>query len=241
MKQQNLLAGLPGASLSGAVVIATLMSGNTPVAQAQVAPRMAAPQGMAAPQVAPPQASRGEVAPVNSAPSGPGVNIELKDTTLADALEMNFKIMGNPAHVVHEAAKSVPIRNLKLQNVQAAELPRILANQYNFEVVRSADGTYLVTPRMPRQMAGGRGGRRNRGGQTQGQGGVGNPFGNQGGRAGQNGTRGQGGLGNPGAAGAATGQAGGFRGVRGTANPAGNGDTRAPGAAARTGTGANGR
>ncbi len=75
--------------------------------------------------------------------------VELKDATLADALEMMFKASGNPAHIIDEAAKSVRIASVTLPNATADAVIRQLANQNNFLVKKNSAGATVVEPRAP--------------------------------------------------------------------------------------------
>lgn len=83
-------------------------------------------------------------------PGGTGrFYVELKDATLADALEMVFKASGNPAHIIDEAAKSVRIASLTLPNATSDSIIRQLANQNNFLVKKNAAGATVIEPRAP--------------------------------------------------------------------------------------------
>lgn len=75
--------------------------------------------------------------------------VELKDATLADALEMVFKASGNPAHIIDEAAKSVYIASVTLPNATADAVIRQLANQNNFLVKKNSAGATVIEPRAP--------------------------------------------------------------------------------------------
>lgn len=75
--------------------------------------------------------------------------VELKDATLADALEMVFKASGNPAHIIDEAAKSVRIASVTLPNATADAVIRQLANQNNFLVKKNSAGATVIEPRAP--------------------------------------------------------------------------------------------
>ena len=75
--------------------------------------------------------------------------VELKDASLADALEMVFKASGNPAHIIDEAAKSVYIASITLPNATADAVIRQLANQNNFLVKKNSAGATVIEPRAP--------------------------------------------------------------------------------------------
>lgn len=77
--------------------------------------------------------------------------VELRDASLADALELVFKAAGNPSHIIDEAAKSVNLAVLTFTNVQWDGIVRQLATQNNFKVMRNAAGTYIIEPRAPVQ------------------------------------------------------------------------------------------
>ena len=83
--------------------------------------------------------------------------VELKDTNLADALEMIFKASGNPSHIIDEAAKSSPLASVVFPNITAESLVLQLARQTNFLVRKNQAGTTIVEPRAPRAAPGGAG------------------------------------------------------------------------------------
>ena len=83
-------------------------------------------------------------------PAGNGrFYVELKDASLADALEMIFKAAGNPSHIIDEAAKAVNLGAVTFNNAQWDNVVRQLVNQNNFKLYRNASGTYIVEPRVP--------------------------------------------------------------------------------------------
>jgi hypothetical protein len=83
------------------------------------------------------------------APAGGGrFYVELKDATLADALEMVFKAAGNPAHLIDAAAKDVKIASVTFPNVAWDSIVRQLANQNGFLVKKNTTGTTVVEPRV---------------------------------------------------------------------------------------------
>jgi len=75
--------------------------------------------------------------------------VELKDATLADALEMVFKAAGNPSHIIDDAAKEVKIASANFNNVAWDSIVRQLANQNNFLVRKNDAGTTVIEPRNP--------------------------------------------------------------------------------------------
>jgi hypothetical protein len=75
--------------------------------------------------------------------------VELKDTTLADALEMIFKAAGNPSHIIDESAAQVPIPTITLTNIAWDAAVRNLSNLNNFKVSRNETGAWVVEPRAP--------------------------------------------------------------------------------------------
>ena len=87
--------------------------------------------------------------------------IELRDASLADALELIFKAAGNPSHIIDESAQSVPIPSVTLNNIAWDAAVRNLANSNNFKVSRNGTGTWVIEPRNPlpaEGMMGGEGG-----------------------------------------------------------------------------------
>ncbi len=105
--------------------------------------------------------------------------VELKDATLADALEMVFKAAGNPAHIIDDSAKGVNISSSTFPNHDWPSIVRQLTSTYNFKFYKNEGGTWVIEPRFPQQFqqgaggefsseesgsSGGRGGRGGRGG-----------------------------------------------------------------------------
>lgn len=74
--------------------------------------------------------------------------VELRDTSLADALEMIFQAAGNPSHIIDEQAQSVPIPSITLNNIAWDAAVRNLTQLNNFKVSRNASGTYIIEPRV---------------------------------------------------------------------------------------------
>lgn len=74
--------------------------------------------------------------------------VELKDTTLADALEMVFQAAGNPSHIIDEQAQMVPIQAYSLTNIAWDAAVRNLAQLNGYKVSRNPSGTYLIEPRV---------------------------------------------------------------------------------------------
>jgi hypothetical protein len=84
------------------------------------------------------------------APAGGGrFYVELKDATLADALQMVFKASGTNSYLIDESAKSVNIAAISFNNVAADSIIRQLANQNGFLIRKNSTGTTLVEPRTP--------------------------------------------------------------------------------------------
>lgn len=75
--------------------------------------------------------------------------VELKDATLADALEMIFKASGNPAHIIDESAKQVKIGSISYPNIAPDNVIRQLANDNNFLVKKNSSGATVIEPRAP--------------------------------------------------------------------------------------------
>lgn len=83
-------------------------------------------------------------------PSGNGrFYVELKDASLADAIEMVFKASGNTAYIIDEAAKSVNIGAVNFPGAAADAIVRQLANQNNFKVSKNSAGAFVIEPRAP--------------------------------------------------------------------------------------------
>lgn len=83
-------------------------------------------------------------------PSGNGrFYVELKDASLADALEMVFKASGNTAYIIDEAAKTVNIGAVSFPGAAADAIVRQLANQNNFKVSKNKSGAFVIEPRAP--------------------------------------------------------------------------------------------
>jgi hypothetical protein len=96
--------------------------------------------------------SSGHPAQAQSAitPAGGGrFYVELKDATLADALEMVFKAAGNPSHLIDDSAKTVSVASITFNNVAWDSIVRQLANQNGFLVRKNASGTTMIEPRTP--------------------------------------------------------------------------------------------
>lgn len=77
--------------------------------------------------------------------------VELKDATLADALEMVFKAAGNPAHIIDDSAKGVNISSSTFPNHDWASIVRQLTSTYNFKFYKNEGGTWVIEPRFPQQ------------------------------------------------------------------------------------------
>jgi hypothetical protein len=75
--------------------------------------------------------------------------VELRDTSLADALELIFKAAGNPSHIIDDSAQTVPIPSVTLNNIAWDAAVRNLANLNNFKVSRNETGAWVVEPRVP--------------------------------------------------------------------------------------------
>lgn len=72
--------------------------------------------------------------------------IELKDVSLADALELIFKAAGNPAHRIDEAAQHYYINSLTMTNVDWYDAVMQLVNSKHFKLTRPDGTTYVVEP-----------------------------------------------------------------------------------------------
>jgi len=84
-----------------------------------------------------------------TATGGGRLYVELRDATLADALEMIFKAAGNPSHIIDESAKYRTIPFQTWENKQWDEIVRVLANLYDFKYYRDQQsGTYIIEPRV---------------------------------------------------------------------------------------------
>ncbi len=142
------------------------------------------------------------VAPVGAVAGDPAGQmrfyVELKDSTLADALEMVFKAAGNPAHIVDDSARSVNVANSTFPNHDWHSIVRQLTGTYNFRFYKNDAGTWVIEPRTPPPVAnGGFGGEGFPGGNDRRGGRGGGAFGGQQGNGGGF-NRGQGqGQGNP--------------------------------------------
>jgi hypothetical protein len=89
-------------------------------------------------------------------PAGGGrFYVELKDASLADALEMVFKAAGNPSHIIDESARTVQIGASTFPNATWDSIVLQLANQNGFLVRTNAAGTKLIEPRVPQATPGG--------------------------------------------------------------------------------------
>ena len=77
--------------------------------------------------------------------------VELKDATLADALEMVFKAAGNPAHIIDDSAKDVNISSSTFPNHDWSSIVRQLTSTYNFKFYKNEGGTWVIEPRFPQQ------------------------------------------------------------------------------------------
>ena len=75
--------------------------------------------------------------------------VELKDATLADALEMVFKAAGNPAHIVDDSARNVNIASSTFPNHDWHGIVRQLTATYNFKFYKNDAGTWVIEPRQP--------------------------------------------------------------------------------------------
>jgi hypothetical protein len=75
--------------------------------------------------------------------------VELRDTTLADALELIFQAAGKPSHIIDESASLVQIPSVTLNNIAWDAAVRNLANLNNFKVSRNETGAWVVEPRAP--------------------------------------------------------------------------------------------
>jgi hypothetical protein len=104
-----------------------------------------------------PVAAQAPAAPI--VPAAPGVAapaagqlrffVELKDATLADALEMVFKAAGNPAHIVDDSARNVNIASSTFPNHDFHSIIRQLTATYNFKFYKNDAGTWVIEPRQP--------------------------------------------------------------------------------------------
>ena len=63
--------------------------------------------------------------------------VELKDATLADAMEMVFKAAGNPAHIVDDSARMVNVANSTFPNHDWHSIVRQLTSTYNFKFYKN--------------------------------------------------------------------------------------------------------
>ncbi|RYG70582.1 hypothetical protein EON80_07580, partial [bacterium] len=81
--------------------------------------------------------------------------VELRDTSLADALEMIFKSAGNPSHIIDDSAQYVQIPSVTLNNIAWDAAVRNLANLNNFKVSRNESGAWVIEPRAPIMPEGG--------------------------------------------------------------------------------------
>ena len=85
---------------------------------------------------------------VTPAPGGRLTVVELRDTSLADALEMIFQAAGNPSHIIDEQAQAVLIPSVTLNNIAWDSAVRNLTQLNNFKVSRNPSGTYIIEPRI---------------------------------------------------------------------------------------------
>lgn len=93
---------------------------------------------------------RPALAQASITPTSPGrFYIELKDATLADALELIFKAADNPSHIIDESAQAVKIGDFTLSNIAWDSAVRELANQNGYKVSRNESGAFLIEPRTP--------------------------------------------------------------------------------------------
>ncbi len=81
--------------------------------------------------------------------------VELRDTSLSDALEMIFQAAGNPSHIIDEQAQTVPIAAITLNNIAWDAAVRNLTQLNGYKVSRNASGTYLIEPRVIAPVDGG--------------------------------------------------------------------------------------
>lgn len=81
--------------------------------------------------------------------------VDLKDATLADALEMVFKAAGNPAHIVDDSARLVNVANSTFPNHDWHSIVRQLTGIYNFKFYKNDAGTWVIEPRVPPAAANG--------------------------------------------------------------------------------------
>jgi len=96
-----------------------------------------------------PQLSHAQDAGVATPTGGGRLYVELRDATLADALEMIFKAAGNPSHIIDESAKYTTIPFQTWENKEWGDIVRVLANLYNFKFYRDAQSqAYIIEPRI---------------------------------------------------------------------------------------------
>ncbi|MBV9470432.1 MAG: hypothetical protein JOZ57_14435, partial [Abitibacteriaceae bacterium] len=110
--------------------------------------------------------------------------VELRDSSLADALEMVFKAAGIPAALIDQSAQAVNIESMTFTNAPWDSVARQLANNYGFRLRRNEAGTYIVEPRpelMQQNGYGSSGGYPGSGGSYPGSGGSGGYGGGSGG------------------------------------------------------------
>lgn len=74
--------------------------------------------------------------------------VELRDVSLADALEMIFVAAGNPSHIIDEQAKFVPSPSVTLTNIAWDAAVRNLTQSTGYKVSRNSSGTYIIEPRV---------------------------------------------------------------------------------------------
>jgi hypothetical protein len=98
--------------------------------------------------------AQGAAEPANPATGQPAGTmrfyVELKDATLADALEMVFKAAGNPAHIIDDSAKDVNISTSTFPNHSWDSIVRQLVNTYGFKFYQNEARTWVVEPRVSR-------------------------------------------------------------------------------------------
>jgi hypothetical protein len=96
-----------------------------------------------------PAAGVGVVQPAGQPAGQMRFYVELKDATLADALEMVFKAAGNPSHIIDDSARMVNIANSTFPNHDWHSIVRQLTATYNFRFSRNEAGTWVIEPRTP--------------------------------------------------------------------------------------------
>ena len=123
--------------------------------------RAQAPAPPAAPVApAPPAATAAPAAPANTVASDSTGRfyVELKGSTLYDAIAMVQQAAGSTDYKVDESAKYVPVEPVTFNNAPWDTIIRRLATDSNFKIVPQKDGSKQIEPRYDMNAYGGEGG-----------------------------------------------------------------------------------